>query len=99
MLIAGVIHDEIKADTDTSAVTRARELLQVFHGPKFRFYLAEIGYCVSAVASGAVFRRVKERHKMHILYSAFLEVLELFSNTIKVACKVLRIQHHAHHPV
>ena len=97
MLLARVVHDEVEAQAHALLVASRRQIRQILHGSKLRIDLAIIRDRVAAVALSL--RALQKRHQMDIIYSTFLQIIQLLLYSLQRARKAVRIKEHAKHVV
>ena len=95
MILTGVIHNKVQADTDLFLPAGVGQLFQVFHRAQPGLDRAEIRDGVAAVA--AALGRFQQGHQVKIIHPALLEVGQFFLHTLQAAGKGVHIEHHAQH--
>ena len=93
MVLAGVVHDEVKAHRHPAVVARVGQIRQVFHGTELGLHFSEVGHRVSAVR--AVLGALQERHQMDVVDSALLQILKVFFDPLQRSGEAAGIEHHA----
>ena len=93
MVLAGVVHDEVKAHRHSAVVARVGQIRQVFHGTELGLHFSEVGHRVSAVR--AVLGALQERHQMDVVDSALLQILKVFFDPLQRSGEAAGIEHHA----
>ena len=92
VLLAGVVHDEIKGNRDPGIVAVLCKLLEILHRPELRLHLPEISDRVSAVVLSL--RTVQKGHQVQVVHTAVLDVVQSAANALKVAAEQIRVHHH-----
>ena len=95
VVFAGMVHDEVQADTHTPVVALIAQFRQIFHGAQSRLHLAEVGYCVAAVAASR--GALQQRHEVYIVESALLQIIQVLPDSLERAGKAVGIHEHAQH--
>ncbi len=75
MIFAGMVHDEIQADTHAFFMAFIRKIRKILHRPQLRLHLPEIRNGVAAVASAG--RALQEGHQVNIVQAAFLDIIQM----------------------
>ena len=95
MVLAGMVHDEVEADTHPVVMTFIAQLGQVLHGAEFRLYLPEIRNCIAAVAPPR--RALQKGHQVDVVQTAFLQIIQMFPHALQGPCKAVGVHEHAQH--
>ena len=93
MILRSVVHNKVQADTDSTFVAFGSQMCKIIHVSELFLYLTEVSNCISAIA--ASFRGLKKRHKMEIIYIAFLYIIQLLFQIGERTCKSIDIHHHS----
>ena len=93
MVLRGMIHDKIQADTHAVFMAGTRESREILHRAELRLYRAVVRHSVAAVAPAR--RALKQRHQMNIVDAALSDVIQMLPDPLQIARKALRIHQHA----
>ena len=93
VVLAGVVHHEVRAQVDPLLVAGGGQLLQVVHGAQVGADGAEVGRGVAAVA--ALGHGVQEEHQVEHVHPGPLNVGQFFPHPVQVPGEVVDVQHHA----
>ena len=93
MILRSVVHNKVQADTDSTFVAFGSQMCKIIHVSELFLYLTEVSNCISAIA--ASFRGLKKRHKMEIIYIAFLYIVQFLFQTGESTGKSIDIHHHS----
>ena len=97
VIFAGVVHNEVEADAHAAVVAVIAESGEVFHGAESRLHLAEVCNGISAVAAAG--RALQQRHQVYIVQTAFLQIIQVFADSVEGTCKAVGIHQHTQHLV
>ena len=97
MVLTGVVHNEVQADAHAAVMALVAEFCQVFHCAQSRLNLAEIRHCVAAVAAAG--RAGQKGHKVDIVESALLQVVQMLFDALQGTGEAVGIHEHAEHLV
>ena len=78
-----------------AVVALIAQLREVFHGAQSRLDLSEVCNRISAVASAC--RALQQGHKMYIIESAFLQIIQMLLDSLKSSGKTVGVHEHAQH--
>ena len=92
-----MVHNKVHADADFFVMAGLGQILKILHGSQLRLYFTEIGNGISTV--GTSFRSFQKRHQMYIVYTTFLQIIKPRFHALQIACKIIHIEHHAHHVI
>ena len=93
VVLAGVVHDKVKADGDAALVAVGRELRQILHRAEGGLHLAKVGHRIAAVA--AAHGAFQQGHQVQVVDAGLLNVVELFPHALERAGKAVHIHEHA----
>ena len=97
VVFAGVVHDEVQADTHAALVALIAELSQIFHRAEGGLYFAEIRDRVTAVGPSG--RALQQRHKVDVVESALLQIIQMRLDTLESTSEAVGIHEHSQHLV
>ena len=97
MVLARVVHDEVKADAHAVGMAGIAQIGEVFHGPQLRLHLAEISDCITAVAPAC--RTLQQGHQVNVVKAAFLQIVQVLADTLERAGKAVGVHEHAEHVI
>ena len=80
VILRGMVHNKIKADTDSPFVTFICQAGKIIHCPQLLLHSTEVRNCIASVA--ASLRRGEKRHQMKIVYITFLHIIQLTFQTL-----------------
>ena len=93
VVLTGVVHHEVEADGDITAVAVGGEGGQILHRAERGLDLAEVRHRVAAVA--AAHGAFQQGHQVQIVDAALLNVIELFAHAFECTGKAVHIHQHA----
>ena len=93
VVLAGMVHDKVKADAHAAAVALGAQLRQILHGAQLGLDLAEVGYGVAAVAP--VLGALQKGHQMQVVDAAFLDIVQMADDALQVSRKAVGVHQHA----
>ena len=97
VVLAGVIHDKVQADSDAAVMAGVRQGGQVIHGAQVRLDLPEVADRVAAVA--AALRAFQQGHEVEIVDAGFRKVVQLRPDAPEGSREGFDIHQHADHLV
>ncbi len=95
VILTRVVHDEVEADAHAAVMALVGEIGEIIHGAQFRLYLPEVCHRIAAV--GPAGRALKERHQVHVVDAALLDVVQVALHALERSSKAVRVHQHAHH--
>ena len=93
MVLARMVHHEVKADADAVVVALIGKGRKVLHRAKLRLHRAEIGNRITAVAP--VLGALQKGHEMQVVDARLLQVVQVAAHAFQRPCKAAGIHQHA----
>ena len=93
MVLAGMVHHEIKAQAHAPPMAGIRKRLQILHASKRRIDTPEIGYGIASVA--APLRTLQKRHQVEVIHSALPDIIQVLLHSLQIPGKTLGIHQHS----
>ena len=95
VVLAGMVHDEVQADTHAAVVALIAQLRQVLHGAQLGLDLAEVGNRVTPVAAAR--GALQQGHQVQVIEPALLQVVQVLLHALQRPGKTVGIHEHAQH--